>query len=44
MLDKNTINQALYDKYIAPTKKERSHSIGIEVEMPVVNLDGQAVE
>jgi len=41
---KNEIRQAIYDKYIAPTKKERPDFIGVEIEMPVVNLSGQAVD
>lgn len=43
MLQKE-IDQALYEKYIAPTKKERSRCIGIEIEMPIVNLSGEAVD
>ena len=35
---KKEIRQAIYDKYIAPTKKERPDYIGVEIEMPVVNL------
>ena len=38
------IRKAIYDKYIAPTKKERPDYIGVEIEMPVVNLNGQAVD
>lgn len=38
------INKAIYDKYIAPTKKERKKYIGIEIEMPIVNLNKEAVE
>ena len=38
------IRQAIYDKYIAPTKKERPDYIGVEIEMPVVNLSGQPVD
>ena len=41
---KKEIRQAIYDKYIAPTKKERPDYIGVEIEMPVVNLNGQAVD
>ena len=40
----NDIRKAIYDKYIAPTKKERPDYIGVEIEMPVVNLNGQAVD
>ena len=38
------LNETLYNKYIAPTEKPRSTSIGIEIEMPVVNLTGNAVD
>ncbi|MBQ6181201.1 MAG: glutamylcysteine synthetase [Ruminococcus sp.] len=38
------VRKAIYDKYIAPTKKERPDYIGVEIEMPVVNLSGQAVD
>ena len=39
-----TIRKAIYDKYIAPTTKERPDYIGVEIEMPVVNLCGQPVD
>ena len=38
------IRKAIYDKYIAPTTKERPDYIGVEIEMPVVNLSGQPVD
>ena len=38
------LDDALYKKYISPTEKQRSSSIGIEVEMPVVDLSGKAVD
>ena len=38
------LDDALYNKYIAPTEKERSSSIGIEIEMPVADLSGNAVD
>ncbi|MCM1498490.1 MAG: glutamylcysteine synthetase [Clostridium sp.] len=44
MIEKEWIRQKLYQKYIEPTKKKRQEYIGIEVEMPVVNLDKQAVD
>lgn len=43
-MDNDTLNKALYDKYIAPTERQRTASIGVEIEMPVVNLSGEAVE
>lgn len=38
------LTHALYEKYIKPTQKKRTHAIGIEIEMPVVNLNGEAVD
>ncbi|MBO4865320.1 MAG: glutamylcysteine synthetase [Ruminococcus sp.] len=38
------LDEALYNKYIAPTKKDRGASIGIEIEMPVVDISGKAVD
>lgn len=38
------LDRAIYEKYIAPTEKNRELSIGVEIEMPVVNLSGEAVE
>lgn len=43
-MNRETIRKALYDKYIEPTKKERKDYIGIEIEMPVLNLDKEAVD
>ena len=38
------LNESLYNKYIAPTKKLRSSNIGIEIELPVADLSGKAVD
>ena len=43
-MNNQQLNEALYKKYIAPTERRRTHAIGIEIEMPVVNLSGRAVE
>ncbi|MGN1114875.1 MAG: glutamylcysteine synthetase [Oscillospiraceae bacterium] len=43
-MENKLLEQALYNKYIQPTKKQRDKKIGIEIEMPVVNLNKQAVE
>lgn len=42
-MDREKIYQAIYNKYIAPTKVVRKNYIGIEIEMPVVNLSGGSV-
>ena len=39
-----TLRQAIYDKYIAPTKPNRPDYIGVEIEMPVVDLADQPVD
>lgn len=38
------LHEALYERYIAPTACRREGSIGIEIEMPVLNRSGQPVE
>ncbi len=42
--DMQTINRKLYEKYIAPTIPERKSFIGIEIELPIVNLDRKPVD
>ncbi len=42
-MKKEILNEAIYNKYILPTQKKRSDSIGIEIELPVVGLSGEAV-
>ena len=37
------LDEALYEKYIRPTQRPRSSLVGVEFELPVVNLSGQAV-
>lgn len=43
-MDKEQIKEVLYQRYIAPTEKEREDYIGIEIEMPVVSLKGSATD
>ncbi len=38
------LNEALYNKYISPTERKRSSSIGIEIELPVADLSGRPVD
>lgn len=38
------IDEAIYKKYIAPTRKKRGEYIGIEIEMPIINLAKKPVE
>ena len=34
----------LYDRYIKPTESKTESFIGVEIEMPIVNLSGEAVD
>lgn len=43
-MDRSIVLDALYNRYITPTKKKRKNYIGIEIEMPIVNLNVQAVD
>lgn len=38
------IRKYLYQKYIEPTKKKRQGYIGVEIEMPIINLKKEAVD
>lgn len=43
-MNKEQVKEALYERYIAPTEKKKENYIGIEIEMPVVNLKGGATD
>lgn len=43
-MDTERLDRALYDKYIAPTVRKRDASVGIEIEMPVVDMNGAPVD
>ena len=43
-MTKEFILQKLYEKYILPTEKRRDSFIGVEIEMPIVNLNRQSVD
>jgi gamma-glutamylcysteine synthetase len=43
-MERESIKTLLYEKYIRPTEHRTSRAIGIEIEMPVVNLNGQATD
>lgn len=44
MIEKSLVREKLYQKYIEPTKKKRQEYVGIEVELPILNLDREAVD
>lgn len=39
-----TVRKALYERYIEPTKNQTEKYIGVEIEMPIVNLYEKAVD
>lgn len=43
-MKKEIVIQKLYERYIAPTKRKRDDYIGVEIEMPIVNLNKAAVD
>lgn len=43
-MDKDFIFKQLYNRYIEPTKKNRESFIGVEIEMPILNLNRKAVD
>ena len=44
MIQQEELRALLYEKYIAPTKNRRENYVGIEIEMPILNLDKEAVD
>lgn len=43
-MDESVVNAALFERYFAPTMQKRDKYIGVEIEMPVINLSGKAVD
>lgn len=43
-MDETTVAKALFERYFVPTMKKRARYIGVEMEMPLVNLTGNAVD
>lgn len=43
-MDEALVRERLYEKYIEPTKKSRENYVGIEIEMPIINLNKKAVD
>ena len=42
-MTKEEIMDRLYDRFIRPTEQKRESFIGVEIEMPIVNLNHAAV-
>ena len=43
-MTKDDVTKILYDRYIKPTEKKDGSFIGVEIEMPIVNLSHKAVD
>ncbi|MBQ2666717.1 hypothetical protein [Methanobrevibacter sp.] len=43
MIDEETVRNKLYDEFIKPTEQKKNF-IGIEIEIPIINLDKTAVD
>lgn len=43
-MEPELIRKHLYQKYIEPTKKKRQGYIGVEIEIPIINLKKEAVD
>ena len=43
-MNQEYVRQQLYKRYIEPTKKVRNEYIGVEIEIPIVNLNKKAVD
>ena len=39
-----TAKELIFDRFIAPLQKPRANYIGIEIEMPIVNLNGEKTD
>ena len=43
-MNREQVRAALYERYIAPTETKTDNYIGIEIEMPIINTEGQATD
>ena len=43
-MTREEVLSCIYDRFIRPTKQKREHYIGVEIEMPIVNLNNKAVD
>ena len=43
-MTREEVISCLYDRYIKPTEHTKDSYIGVEIEMPIVNLSGEAVD
>ena len=43
-MDHTILDAAVYEKYIAPTRRARTGNVGVELEFPILNLTGGPVD
>ena len=43
-MEESAVTKALFERYFIPTMKDRQKYVGIEIEMPIINLNAQAVD
>lgn len=43
-MEREFVRNQLYKRYIEPTKKERKEYVGVEIEIPIINLAKEAVD
>ena len=43
-MDNTILDQAIYERYIIPTKRERTRLAGLEFELPIVNRKNAPVD
>lgn len=44
MINQDIVKEKIYQRFIEPTKRKRDKFVGIEIEMPILNLDKEAVD
>lgn len=43
-MENQVLDQAIYDRYIVPTKRERTRKVGLEFELPILNRKKKPVD
>ena len=43
-MNREEVMRCLYDRYIKPTEQKKKRCIGVEIELPIVNLNNEAVD
>ena len=42
-MERSVLEEAIYNRYIVPTRRKRTHLAGLEFEMPIVNEKNEPV-